>query len=146
MDRTIRSWDRVAYTPGHERFSGTTGPVGDPYFNCSGGVPVRVVVWPEGAPDPSTVPHAGEQVTWRHRDTVYNVVNGIPKWDSYRNVWQLWVKNVTSGESQHPAVGGIRVYEDPPRTYTEAEIRAAFENNSDRYYVDAIIKALREGS
>ncbi|MEE8607928.1 MAG: hypothetical protein V3S55_09995 [Nitrospiraceae bacterium] len=143
MNRTIRSWDRKAIPPGNEFFDGNTSPLNSPYISPNN-VPVRVVVWSKDAPDPSTVPHAGERVTWRD-STVYEVVNGIPEWGSYHDEWRLWVKNVTSGESQHPAIEDLTVHEDPPRTYTEAEIRAAFEGKSYRYE-DSIIKALREGS
>lgn len=144
MTRTIGSWDRIARPPSHSHFTGGTSPLGTTY-DPDGCVPVRVVVWPKDAPDPSTVPHAGELVTFSGSQHVYTVVNGILKWDKIMKVWRLWVHNPNTGRLD-PEVGDLTIYEDPPRTYTEAEIRAAFEGKYNSGYEDSIIKVLRDRS
>ena len=103
----------------------------------------RVVPWPEGAPDPSTVLQAGEQVTWRDGE-VYSVVNGIPELSF--GTWHLWIAD-PAGASQYADVDNLQVHvESPPapRVYTEDEIRVAFEGRSYRY-ADTVIDALRKG-
>ena len=97
-------------------------------------VRARVVPWPEGAPDPSTVPQAGEQVirtydgAWARK--VFTVVNGIPKHDKKHNVWRLWLTNPSYGSS-HPALEEIEVYIEPTspsrlKLYSANQIEEAF--------------------
>ncbi len=68
----ITSWDGLSH--GGYVYSADT-----PYEHIKrDGKPCRVKVWPEGAPDPSTVPHAGEKVKFDGRG-LYEVKHGIPE-------------------------------------------------------------------
>ena len=142
---SIRSWDRVALPPKHEYFTRTTSPATSKY---DGAVPVRVVVWPEGAPDPSTVPQAGEHVVldaqerWRQMDSpgrrkqrVWVVSNGIP----YKRMDERWRLQLHRGTDQFDTVypylkdiiHPVPVANVPEKAYTETEIRAAVNEDFD---------------
>ena len=60
----ITSWDGIQFTkyvyPDTPEWA---------HKKADGGVPVRVVLWPEGAPDPSTVPHVNERCQRREGST-----------------------------------------------------------------------------
>ena len=84
----VTSWDGIHYL-GYVYPDNPTWA----YMLKNGGVRVRVKVWPEGAPDPSTVPHAGERVE-NTTDTGV-VISGIPERGhefKNRNRWGLRVR------------------------------------------------------
>ena len=106
---------------------------------------VRCVPWPEGAPDPSTVPQAGEKVTLKQymMGWVYTVVNGIPNNNKKDDRWEVEVV-CPDGTHDFLPPGEFKVFVEPvpERTYTEAEIRSAILVNDG----EEVIKALRRQS
>ncbi len=112
----------------------------------------RVVDWPRGAPDPSTVPHAGARLVWgSDGKTRVTVVNGIPFHreraaltgrDGY---WCLMVqRDDNKFGSEVASIQSLRTIPvEPERTYTEAEIRAAVDENG---ITNDLISQLRSNS
>ncbi len=91
----ITSWDRYTYKPDDNHpCPHTSGCKSSTYHSRC-----RVVLWPEGAPDPSTVPHAGEEV--RHLDdgADLKVATGIPEQGLRSGRWYL---GVTGGAHTKP--------------------------------------------
>ena len=80
MDK-VRSWDKTYHETDTHRGGITTDAA-----RCNGPKD-RVVAWPEGAPDPSTVPHANDKVSCGVNDTVLTVRHGIP--EHIGGYWQL---------------------------------------------------------
>ena len=74
----ITSWDKRV----------TMQVDGNPYVTLNG-KRARLVLWPEGAPDPSTVPHAGDTVRSSSQGGVFTVENGIPRAAQYCGAWML---------------------------------------------------------
>ena len=86
----ITSWDRSAYDVPSGKNSPHTNRPGIHAHPC------RVVLWPKGAPDPSTVPHANEKVTVANRDGTWKVENGIPqRWAG--SSWCLDIRSDLTG-------------------------------------------------
>ena len=130
----IRSFDRVA-PPYPDPLLINRNHDADEHWNGVLGQRVRCVPWPEGAPDPSTVPQAGEQVT-RADDRlptprVFTVVNGIPRCNTpIDDKWRLQIYSKGWGTSYYE-LGRIRLYfePEPERMYTEDEIRVALDTH-----------------
>lgn len=82
----------------------------------------RVVAWPEGAPDPSTVPHAGEMVEVTGYATNQEVRHGIPEQTSEGR----WRMKMASGVFIY--LSAIRRIPDPPtisvggKKYLESDV------------------------
>ncbi len=158
----MKSWDRIGALPTEDTPSPGTWNIGSPYAD-HGSVPVRIVSWPDDAPPPETVPHAGTRVTildckgrlygWGRPNggpDVFVVHSGIP-YQRRDNKWRLRVERERDGVASYPELGDIRLktlMPAPPaeaRTYTEAEIRAAYMNAGERQtYADNLINDLRE--
>ena len=104
---------------------------------------VRCVPWPEGAPDPSDVPQAGERVIYD--EVVYTVLHGIPELTA--NLWYTWVVG-ENGKSRFAEIEALTICTDPEpepeeeRTYTESEIHSAY-NRTPAYTSNDLIKDLR---
>ncbi len=94
---------------------------------------VRVVEWPEGAPSQDRVPQAGEQRLWGPDETPVTVVSGIPFESATGTYWCVHVVHDVKRPFQDngPRDANIEflkpVPDVPEATYTEAEIRAAYD-------------------
>ncbi|MEE8113041.1 MAG: hypothetical protein V3T23_01680 [Nitrososphaerales archaeon] len=87
-------------------------------------IPVRVVVWPKGAPKQEDVPQAGERVMYIPQSRKCTVVTGIPCLNREGTRWSLRVVDeVGSIFTASPYELGP-IPEPEPRTYTEDEIRS----------------------
>lgn len=88
----------------------------------------RSVCWPEGAPCPKDVPHAGALVRVDgHRDQQYCVLSGIPYRDKLG--WRLQVQHIMDEYTMCPRLIWIHPwYGDDEPCYTEAQVREALDN------------------
>lgn len=133
-----KSWDKNVTSDGTAYHLNTNVPVLSK--------PARLVGWPEGAPPQNEVPHAGEKVQ-TEGGTPFTVQSGIPY--IYQGMgWYLRVyyEGRTSGSTIARKVTELKRYvPEPERTFTEAEIRAAYKTAGDRgVYVNNLIKDLKK--
>lgn len=100
----------------------------------------RSVKWPNGAPCPKDVPHAGALVRIS-TSTRYKVLSGIPV--EVDTSWCLHCKNCSTGAvGTYPLQRMTPFYEDKEPCYTEEQIRQA---HSQQYmYADTLIRRLKE--
>ena len=145
----IRSWDRWASTEdfvsGVEKLQVTNYHKSEIY-----NIPVRVVAWPEGAPNQEDIPQAGEKV--RRKDvapehaSTFTIQSGIPY--LYQN--DKWYLRVMIGEGNRTISERVDnlVIVSPisPQTYTEEEIREAMKREIDlgTYYEDKVMDRLQK--
>lgn len=131
-----------------DRTANSDNPVAMYAHMRQGEVKIRCVPWPEDAPDPSTVPHAGERVVYTSflattgSPTVFTVVNGIPR-RSADDVWRLRISS--DGYNRNADLRDIEPYveAEEERTYTEAEIRTVVDIRYGSYFTDGFIEDLR---
>ena len=87
----ITSWDKRADGEGYTYH--------ESYIGGALLKPARLVLWPEGAPDPSTVPHANERVEIidpeEHESYMGTVENGIPQKEGDK--WRMDVRGDSHG-------------------------------------------------
>ena len=92
-------------------------------------VPARLVEWPEGAPDRSEVPHAGDKMVTKD-GTPYTVQSGIPY--QYKDdgcYVRVFYYGHTHGGTTAKRLSDLVAWSPPPapeRTYTADQIEEAF--------------------
>jgi len=109
----VTSWDRTVYEMPNGVNSPHTSHAGIHKHAC------RVVLWPEGAPDPSTVPHAGERVQWA--GAVVLVVTGIATWGEVQECWTLAVRS-GGGSIAHRRIADLTRIPDTPTIEVSGDI------------------------
>ena len=102
----ITSWDKRVRIE-HDGYVAAVHPLADGYPDA------RLVLWPEGAPDPSTVPHAGEKVRAVGHHTPFDAVvsTGIPEFEA--DEWQLAVAKVPGDTYLTPLHEITRITDSP---------------------------------
>ena len=113
-----KSWDKRVGPTG-EAFPGT-------FYAPDSTYPARIVEWPEGAPDRSEVPQAGDKMV-TDGGYVYTVQSGIPY--RYEHEWYVRVYYGDSKDTVNKRLSDLVAWSPPPpseRTYTEAQIRDTY--------------------
>ncbi len=131
----IRSWDgSCRYTPEE---SGIFPKIECPGYSGIDDIPVRVVVWPEGAPKQEDVPQAGEKRIYMNK--TYIISEGIP-FNSYQNLgWRMrCLETKTKMASSIPLSSLKPIPPKPAQTYTEDEIRGALDLAERDYAISLV--------